>query len=509
MPNTKISALTAAATLTGAEKVAGVQGGANVAVTPAQIAAYNALVSSAGRRAAIAAGKTPRIAFFGDSINAANGSFNINSPLFWAQVRNPRLYAFNNITGSATRTGDNLCVSGSKSGDLTNGSGGVLWTAATAYAANAPDMNVPIIKDRLAAIRPDILFCIGPTNDQIANVGLNDTFLNVKAVMEAADPAYFIFMPVLPRINPPSSYVFQLQALMKRWEMDDPRVRCLEAWDTFVDDTSSFAPLGAGGGDAGDLTTDGLHPGPLGARRLAPVFDAVLEDIGVRRTSYRGVSQSGIFHATTNPYGNLIGTRGAMGGTGGTLGTGAAGTVATGWTASTSTAAEITLACTGNDSLTVTDANGATRTHTAQKIDITCVSALTAQRNVTLTTSLGGWVGPAVAHELAVSMLARITNLVGCTGVMLQISGTFEGAVRNYNIGNTSNGTVAAAEVPTGLDELLELVIPGTVQFDSGSVTSLSLILYFRTGTAPGALGTVRAAQANASRIPPTLPTVP
>lgn len=508
MPNTKISALPAAAVLTGAEKISSVQAGGNVAVTPAQIAAYNALVSSAGRRAAIAAGKTPRIAFFGDSINAANGAFNINSPMFWAQVRNPRLYAFNNIPGSATRTGDNLAVSGSKSGDLTNGSGGSLWVAATAYAANAPDMNTAIIKDRLAAIRPDILFCIGPTNDQIANVGLNDSFLNVKAVMEAADPAYFLFMPTLPRNAVPSSYVFQMQALMKRWEMDDPRVRCLEAWDTFVDDTSTFFPIGAAGGDAGDLTYDGLHPGPLGARRLAPVFEAALDDIGVRRTSYRAVSQSGIYNAATNPYGNLLGTRGAMGGTGGTLGANASGTVATGWTLSTANA-EVTVAGTANDSITVTDATGATRTHTAQKYDITAAAPLTAIRSVTLATSSGGWVGPAAAHELIVSALARITNLVGCIGIQLIISGTFEGGARSYSIGNSQNGTVAAAEVPATIDELLKLVVPGTCQFDSGSVTSMSLILYFRSGTAAGALGTVRVAQVNASRVPPTLPAVP
>jgi hypothetical protein len=289
-------------------------------------------------------------------------------------------------------------------------------------------------------------------------------------------------------------------ALMKRWERDDPRVRVLEPWGAFVDDTTSLGPIGGAAGAAGAYTMEGLHPGPLGARVLAAIYDKALTDIGVRRTDYRGVSQADAYNAATNPYGNLVGARGAMDGTAGTLGTNASGVVATGWTLQTNNA-ELTVVG-SKDTIVVTDDRGQTISHAAQKMVITAANTLTGERRVDFMTSSGGWASPAAAHELIVSALAQVTNLRGCVGFSL--------GVRTYSIGTTVHGTTASSEIPGDIDEVIKLCVPGTLAIPaSAGAVSMTLSLYFRPGVTAGELGSVKFGQANASILPASLPTAP
>lgn len=477
MASKKISELAPASVLGGDEYLAGVQGGANVAVTPDQIA----------DRASSALSRPQRIAFAGDSIAALFGGMNPESPWYWSLARAPRVWDYALDGNSAS---GNVSASGSKSGDLWSGIG---RTGTKVYSAAANSFTVDQLT-KLLAYRPDILFLETGTNDaDTPAAALDATFLNVRDVytaLVAGGLKHLVICTVLPRAGATVSTLHYNQ-LVRQWARGTPGVHVLDLAAYMVDDASTTGvPLGGATGAVGAMTRDGLHPSVTFGRAAEPAVTALLDSLNIPRTLPRGVSQTEVYAASTAPGGNLLGTKGSMlGSFAGSVGGGASGSMAQNWLGTTSNA-ELTAVFSKG---TLVDARG--QGHVAQIITLGSVdgAALTGTRGVTFYTAMGA--APILGKRLAFQILAQFANLAGCTGIKVELVSN-GGAVWSAPFGTNSGIYVPAQDLPTSATpENLDLVSPWNALPDAGTTSLVfQITLAFRSGVAP--TGTLAFAQA-------------
>jgi len=481
MANAKISELPAATALAGDELLPGVQDSGNVAVTARQVRQLSEF------------GRPPLIAFAGDSIASLTGELRHNSPWFWAQVKQPRLYTWNNKTWDGSNDGYMLARSGSHSGSHTG------FAGSDVFGTGDPDMNMPSVIAAAQAVAPDILFIEVGTNDSGAT--LNETFANVKAFVEAVDAPHTILCSILPRTQDGNTFG-QTNALYRRWATLNPRVHFLDFTPALLDDTSgTFGPIGGNGTAAGAYTVDGLHPGPFGARAMAPYLDALLEELGVPKCDYIATGQTRAYNASSQPYGNLVGSRGAMGGTGGThSNANSTGDVATGWIARAPSDGSITVVA----SKGTIEVDG--KTVTAQVLTMTATAALSSAQSVTLLMQNGGWVQPSNGYPNELSAIVELRDLVGCRAVKMTHSGANGGLGADMGAvySGTYDASVGGSLLPT-VTEVLKYRFPGTVASGTSGAGSLSFEVSFPAGVEAGELGSVAIAQVGAWPVPPTV----
>lgn len=111
----------------------------------------------------------------------------------------------------------------------------------------------------------------------------------------------------------------------------------------FADTASALTDSTTGQAATGMISSDNLHPSPLGAYTMGQVVSTVVNSLlPARGGSF--INPLDVWNATENPGGNLISV-GLMAGTGGTLtGTGTSGQVATGWSGVIQTPGTVTAA---------------------------------------------------------------------------------------------------------------------------------------------------------------------
>lgn len=444
-------------------------------------------------------GGVPSIAFAGDSISALAGALYVNSVWFWAQVAAPRLYDFKQLPWDGTANGaPNVAIGGSWSGAVTG------HAANTSFGGSAPDMNTALVKNALIALDPDILFIQVGTNDTTA--AYNETFANVKAVVDAVNPRHTILCSVLPRAGASLARGQHANNLYRRWEQLDPSIHYLDLWPAYLDDTgTNNDPRGGSGGDSGDYMLDGLHPGPIAARVGAAALNAILDRIGVPRANFIPVGKASGYDASTAPYGNLIDSngnpsRGAFAGTGGDhANANSSGSVADGYRV-TADSGELTCAAT-KDTLTV-DGN----TFVSQRLAFTVTGTLTAPRSVQFAPAFGGILTPNNGIKVLASLLMQIDNLVDCVGINFAMSGG--GVDYGFSMGASYdvNDTHAAFKIPT-VSELLKLVAPGHAKLKAGQTfASTYVTLTFQQGATAGAKGAIELAQWAVMPVPDAMP---
>lgn len=547
MASKKISELALASPLAGGEKLAAVQGGANVAVTPAQIVALSgvagkadmsrtiatgegltgggdlsadrtialsgdtiatlaqvgahasaiadnadaiaALEAGAGNSASAADTRPPRIAFAGDSIGLLFGAMNPPSPWYWSLAQVPRVWSYETDGGGAS---GNVSSSGKKSGELWSGIG---RTGSKVYTAVADDFATGQLA-RLLAYKPDILFLEIGTNDTAAPTAAMDaTFLNVRDAYEALRAnglKHLVVCSILPRANLSVSCNAYNQSI-RQWARTTPGVHVLDLSAYMVDDASATGdPLGGTAGAAGAMSHDGLHPSAVFGRAAADAVTACLDDLGIARTLPRGVGQKEIYNASTAPGGNLLGTKGSFVGTAGTLlsgGGGASGSIASGWLVNTSDA-ELTAAFSKD---TLVDARG--QSHVAQLVTFGTTGApLAAARQMKMIAPL---TGVPAGRRLASQILAQFADLVGCVFIRLSLDAA-AGVVFSASFGDGSGVYPPCQDFPTSATAMnLDLVNPWSALPDpSNTALNLTVLVGFRAGTTPA--GTLRLAQAGA-----------
>jgi lysophospholipase L1-like esterase len=442
------------------------------------------------RFGALQMGLPPKIAFAGDSIAAITAGLSLRSPWFWAQVAVPRLYTFNGKVWDGTVNGAyHVARSGSWSGAVTS------HTANNTFASNMPDMNTQLVKDALLAVDPDILFIQVGTNDSTAAYA--DTIANVQAVVNAVNPRHAILWSILPRTGGSTAASRHTNEIYRRWEQLDPRIHFIDSYPAFLDDTAaSNSVVGGSAGGATALTVDGLHPSVLGARMAAADLNRILDRIGVPKANFIATGQASIYNASTAPYDNLLGARGALGGTAGTVGANASGSVADNWGLSTNNA-ELTVAA--SKSTMVVDGS----TYTAQQLDFTVATTLTASRTCTLTLNGGGFTSPGALKTL-ISAIVQIIGLKDCNAVELQVAGAVP-YISSMGSAVVPAATLAADCIPNGLTETLKYLYPGNGEMNSSGAVNMNLIVRFRQGATAEAKGSIKIAQAGVWAVPDTV----
>ncbi|MBB5684302.1 SGNH/GDSL hydrolase family protein [Sphingobium boeckii] len=432
-------------------------------------------------------GRPPKIVVVGDSIAAAIAGNGLSSPWFWAQVRKPRLYAWNNKGWDGSNDSYNLARSGSWSGATTG------HAATTTFGTNTPDMNTALVRNAVNAISPDICVIEIGTNDR-GSTAYNETFANVKSFVGQTNAKKYIVVSILPRASSAGNYM-HTNALYRYWQTVDSRIHYMDLYPEFLDDTSATNGLiGGAGGGATAVTFDGLHPSTFGARAARDKWDVMMDILGVPVVDYIAVGQIGNYNASDQPYGNLVGDRGAFIGTSGGKGTGVTGNVATGWDMGGDGSGEITCVA-AKDTIVVDGV-----THVAQKLTFTATTTLTQGRSVSLGMGGGGFASPGAGILCYASALVQIENLIGCNGFMLQLNGATLGGYDN----NTGAVTPAANLVPT-VTEILKMRYPGTMALPSGAA-GMPFLVSFNKGVTAGALGSIKIAQAGVWPLPATLP---
>lgn len=164
--------------------------------------------------------------------------------------------------------------------------------------------------------------------------GTNDGALTYQQTIDALDTIYTrlyragvftIAMTILPRGNITTA-LYQKIHRINRWIESQ---RYTRKNFIVVDPMLDLVDLSTGEPKTG-YTQDLLHPTPIGGYYISQQLVSqinTLYPVSPKPFSNR----IDTYHATNNPYGNLMSTTGLMEGTGGTLSNGATGDLATGW----------------------------------------------------------------------------------------------------------------------------------------------------------------------------------
>ena len=469
MTSKSISQLSAAATIGGGEAIPFAAGGGNGRLTPDQIADH------AARRMR---GRPLRLAFAGDSIAELFGQYKTASPFFWSQVRHPRRWDYVGV-GDARGL---VAVSGSKSGTLLNVGGAVSYAA-----IDGVDMHTPAMIAKLADWKPDLLVIEVGTNDSSYSPDEDSTFRNVRGFVEAVGARQTLIFPILPRAGMTSpSFRQSYNMWLLAWERQAPGIRIARVEPYLIDGAAGVS--GGAAGAAGAMTIDGLHPSVSFGRAIEPMLSALLDELGAPRIAPRALSPADV-RSATRPNLNLLDTRGLMGGTYDATFVHApcAGVIPEGWQLSSgwdanpelvATASKTTLTCRGNS-------------FDATRLVLSAPGPLPAYRPVTLTITGEVPAGDRCPGEA--QAIVHVANPVGILSVRLSIAGTIDGVPgQTIAMGEAFSATDADL-LPENLDEIWEMLLPGTQGFDPGTYFTLSIMIVAQPGKTPG--GTVDVAQ--------------
>lgn len=471
MANTKISDLTPASALTGAEKFPAVQASATVATTAHQI-----LMSGA----ATLLRAPPKIVFAGDSIMDVFGSMGAGSPFFWSTVKKPRQFA----------GWQNRAVSGSYSGTI---------TSPAHTAVNGTDLNTPAKIAQVIADAPDILFVESGGNDGSAN--LTDTIANITAfvlaILASRPLCRIVIFTSPPQTSRSGAYLVDMRARLYALSRAIPNILVCPLELSAIDDTTSHAPRGAAAGGAGAMTIDGQHPSPVMGKAMEPVITRLLDDLGVPTFQPLATSQNDRYDPSTLPGGNLLGRIGSM--SGGTS-SGVGGNV-TGQTSEDGPSGITLQVSTDSSELTAVSATGGTlsyqgNTFRAQTFALSAGGALTDNRTLYIGRA-SSLLGTGNGRPLMCTLLVDITGVVGLMGMTFGIRDASNN-VNHYIGGPFGWPQIAAAEFIG--DSVMALVCPYHPAYPSGANIGTVLNLAFRKGTTPS--GTIKIAQWVAMFVP-------
>lgn len=320
MPSTKISALAPATALGGGELLPAVQGGGNVAVTPAQLRAHALAVLPQRIQRPYA-----KLMIDGDS--------KCNEPViaaYWVNARTPI-----------------DCWIGSNSFGVGGSTTGTQATTGLTNATRLSGMQATVAAEVAAGWTVDMLLTIG-TNDVVLSDYSSETVLaNLRRyhdAFRAAGGRFLIVMAVDPRTGLNAALTRKVVALNQGYA-DYCRARpdalfCDPSpwWLDPAGGAAAFAPLGGSAGTPFAMTGDGLHGGAYGAYRkqfaLAPILQAIYRP-RPRIPLYPG----GAYDSGDTIRGNILGPEGrtaAMGGSNGITNSGSgsvSGAPPAGWSA--------------------------------------------------------------------------------------------------------------------------------------------------------------------------------
>ena len=286
MTSKTISQLPPAASPAGDEAIPFARDGENGRITPDQIATHTA--QHIQRRPL-------RIAFAGDSIALIMGQYQTASPFFWSQARGPRRWDFIGV-GNA---GGLVAVSGSTSGTIKNTAGAV-----TRAGVDGSDMNTPAMIGRLTSWKPDVLVIEVGTNDGGYSPADDNTFRNVRAVVEATRARHTIIFPVLPRsghVTP--TYVDAYNAYLLEWERTTPGIHVVRVQPYMADNAAGV--VGGTTGAVGAWTGEGLHPSAVFGREIEPLLSALFDEIGAPKIVPRAITAADVY-STDRPFLNVL-----------------------------------------------------------------------------------------------------------------------------------------------------------------------------------------------------------
>ncbi|MDX3885807.1 MAG: SGNH/GDSL hydrolase family protein [Sphingomonas sp.] len=460
MPSTKISALPIAGAIGGGELLPAVQGGGNVAVTPAML-----------RRHALA-GTPPLIGrpFAKLMVDGDSKAGEAPAAARWVAARTPLNVWIMPVSFS---------VGGSTSGTQA----GTGLTNPDRMAA----MTAGVAAETAAGWIVDMLLTIG-TNDVVLSGLAADTILaNVRKyhdAFRAAGGRFLILMGVDPRSGLSAAMARQIVAVNRAYAD-----YCMTVPDAIFCDTApwwldpaptnaAFSPIGGSTGNAFSMAADGLHGSAYGSYRkqfaLGPILRAIY-----RPRDPIPLNAGDSFDATTAPRGNMLGAYArcvALGGTSSIVnsGTGAiAGTPPLGWTATGTLTGDLGVAF-STATCAPLEAYTGSSGWTAVRIAFTGTPGEAGSLTLRLTTASAQQAG----MLLAGSALLSGNALAGCHGI----------SVTTANITPTVNnilgatGTLGAPDQLPQIDGLIALDL--MAQPTAGTNSGLSVAIRWRAGVA-------------------------
>jgi hypothetical protein len=397
--------------------------------------------------------KPPKVSFHGDSIANFMGQLEANSALFWQQayaprnyriVRDGRLGTYDQGSGFAVsgEMGGNFAVSSTLSGQIWTGIG---RTGSQLHATGTGDLTDATRLARVTAYAPDIMIIETSTNENLVaytTAAGDATILNVKELI-AANPnpnKQVVLVSPLPRNGPIYSHVANYIQWAQHKDATYPGYHYLDLASYIVDDTQATNWSWVSG-----YSPDNLHPGLTMGRLVWSEWDNLWTKLGVRKLAPRPGYQQDVW-STSNPGGNLLGSRGVCAGTlANVVRAGHAGQLPPGWTATNGSGDTTNVTITWSRT-TMTDSRGVVHTAVLGTLSNTgtpLTSTTTLQITVTPPTAPTSYVG----YELYSQAIIQHANLVGLNGITMYAGG--DQTSQTLNTQSTMGASVSGNVLPT------------------------------------------------------------
>lgn len=441
MPSTKISALAPASALSGGELLPAVQGGGNVAVTPAQLRTH----ALAGVPPLLAR-PVARLMVDGDSKTSEPAA-----AAYWVNARTP----IDVWIGS-----DNFGVGGSTTG--TQASTGL--TNATRLAAMQAGVSAAVA----AGSTVDMLLTIGTNDIVLSSLAPETVLANLRkyhAAFRAAGGRFLIVMAVDPRTGLTAALARKLAALNRGYAdycttVSDAIFCDSAAWllDPAAGNTL-YAPVGGATAAAFAMTADGLHGSAYGNYRKQYALAPILQSL-YRPRQRIPLYLNDDYDATEAMRGNILGANGRMVSLGGTnsltnSGTGTiTGTPPLGWNAEGALSGTLGVAF-------ATATCSALETHAGstgwQAVRVTFSGTPTSNGELTIRRNVG--LSALGTTRMRASVLMACNALTGCVGAY--VSSINVSPANLVYLGSSSPlGSLLAADRLPQLDGLHEFDFP-------------------------------------------------
>lgn len=204
----------------------------------------------------------------------------------------------------------------------TYANGGYNYGVGGASTTTINSTQIPQIQART----PDVLFINGGTNDGMsalsgaqASAALQQTLINSAL---AAGVQLVLVYPIGPKtglVSATQQATWEFNRIMRNFCDGKDGVFYIDCVADYLDPASIiFGPIGGGGGAAGAVTKDGLHPSVVGGQaeavRLLDLFQQLC-----RKRQPHFIYQNDVWDATNAPQGNILGSAGLIIGTNGNL----------------------------------------------------------------------------------------------------------------------------------------------------------------------------------------------
>lgn len=348
---------------------------------------------------------------------------------------------------------------------------------------------------QMQARTPDILWLESSNNDSLnvgadTNTPYNNTITTIQAAFDAGVKLIFL-IPCAPRSSAVLSaatvraYLY-LNERFRAYARATPGVIFLDFPPVLVDyGFSDYRPRGDGGvtgsnqRPVGALSSDGLHNSVEGCRAMSAILEPHFRRLFAPRYP-RVVSSGDTYHATDNPWGNHLGSKGLMQGTNGTLNAVANAGVAAGWTITTDNGLVVTP----------TLGTGTVGRLAGKPVQILTLSGTATGAGATLSMACNGpYTSWAAGTSVESEIIARMNGCANVSPPTLNVGLTNQQAVGGS--GASPNDALVA-----GLDLDFFLFTDPTVPKPTTSDTNGQLTISFKVPTGTTASGAIEVGMA-------------